>query len=116
MFVAARPHVAVAVGVSTATKQVDEPVWLAAPRQPLFAFFTGESWQSFGSRRFARDVRRFVCRTPSAAGDGCDEPFQPSLAFADIDLDNVAFVLHLDALSRATHSNEIGSMCRIVRA
>jgi len=44
--------------------QVADDVWNAAPRQPLFAFLTGEAWNNMGSRRFFRDIQNFTCQQP----------------------------------------------------
>ena len=87
-----------ALVVVDALTVVAESVWMSAPRQPLFAFFTGEAWQNAGSRRFVRDVVNFRCERLADAGDSCALPYQSSLAFLDVDLDNVAYAMHIDAL------------------
>jgi nicastrin len=88
--------IALATLDSLATSNVSDAVWDAAPRQPLFAFFTGEAWNQMGSKQFFRDVAGFECKQPDAEHAGvCYEPFVTSRDFQDIALDNVAFMMHL---------------------
>lgn len=77
------------------SSNVSAAVWNAAPRQPLFAFFTGEAWNQMGSKQFFRDVAHFDCKL-SIAG-GCLVPFVTSVDFQDIALDNVAYMMHLSS-------------------
>jgi nicastrin len=90
------------------SSNVSDDVWNAAPRQPLFAFFTGEAWNQMGSKQFFRDVAQFECKQSNPDYPGtCMEPYVTSRDFQDIALSNVAFMMHLSADLGVTSEQQV---------
>eukprot|EP01114_Cavostelium_apophysatum_P012909 TRINITY_DN3009_c0_g1_i1.p1 TRINITY_DN3009_c0_g1~~TRINITY_DN3009_c0_g1_i1.p1 ORF type:complete len:657 (-),score=92.61 TRINITY_DN3009_c0_g1_i1:31-2001(-) len=65
-------------------------------KQIIFAFFAGESWGYLGSKRFISDVKSFKCKEEK--DDYCTNPFQPSLEFTNIKLDNIEAIIELNQI------------------
>ena len=59
-----------------------------------------EAWGNLGSLRFAKDVASFVCEDPS--DNGCSQPFQSSLAFQDIKMDNIVDIVDVRQVGAST--------------
>jgi nicastrin len=99
--------VALAVLDALAHSGINDSVWDEAPRQPLFAFFTGEAWNQMGSKAFFRDVAKFDCRQPTSDGVSCLDPYVTTLDFQDISLDNVALMMHLSSDLGVTEAQQV---------